>query len=75
MNFLQIDRETLLDLGERCSATFVQVFAATIAASSFTELNISLFESALTAAVGSVLSILKSYAATKMGDGSASIIK
>ena len=33
MNFLQIDRETALDLGERCAATFIQVFAATIAAS------------------------------------------
>jgi|TARA_R110000824_G_scaffold364777_3_gene553219 hypothetical protein len=75
MNFLQIDRETALDLGERCAATFIQVFAATIAAASFTELDISILESALTAGVGSVLSILKSFAATKMGDGSASIVK
>jgi hypothetical protein len=75
MDILNLDREVILDLVERCATTFIQVFCATIAAATITELDMTLAESALTSGAGAVLSILKSFMATKMGDGSASLIK
>jgi len=62
-----------LDLLERCGATFVQAAVATISGNSFLEMGVSNWKLVVASGFAAVLSVLKSWAATKIGDSSFSL--
>ena len=62
-----------LDLLERCAATFVQAAVATISGNSFLDMGVSNWKLVIAAGFAAVLSVLKSWAATKIGDRSCSL--
>ena len=61
-----------LDLLERCGATFVQAAVATISGNSFL-MGVSNWKLVVASGFAAVLSVLKSWAATKVGDKSCSL--
>ena len=63
-----------LDLLERCGATFVQAAVATISGNSFLEMGVSNWKLVVASGFAAVLSVLKSWAATKIGDSSFSLV-
>ena len=62
-----------LDLLERCGATFVQAAVATISGNSFLDMGVSNWKLVIASGFAAVLSVLKSWAATKVGDKSCSL--
>ena len=62
-----------LDLLERCGATFVQAAVATISGNSFLDMGVSNWKLVIASGFAAVLSVLKSRAATKIGDKSCSL--
>ena len=62
-----------LDLFERCGATFVQAAVATISGNSFLDMGVSNWKLVAASGFAAVLSVLKSWAATKVGDKSCSL--
>ena len=62
-----------LDLLERCGATFVQAAVATISGSSFLDMGVCNWKLVAASGFAAVLSVLKSWAATKVGDKSCSM--
>ena len=56
-----------LDLLERCGATFVQAAVATISGNSFLEMGVSNWKLVVASGFAAVLSVLKGWAATKLG--------
>tara|TARA_E500000305_G_C3836976_1_gene149980 strand:+ start:33 stop:299 length:267 start_codon:yes stop_codon:yes gene_type:complete len=63
-----------LDLLERCGATFVQAAVATISGNSFLEMGVSNWKLVVASGFAAVLSVLKGWAATKVGDSSFSLV-
>ena len=63
-----------LDLLERCAATFVQAAVATISGNSFLDMGVSNWKLGVASGFAAVLSVLKSWAATKGGDSSCSLV-
>ena len=62
-----------LDLLERCAATFVQAAVATISGNSFLDMGVSNWKLVIASGFAAVLSVLKSWAATKVGDRACSL--
>lgn len=63
------------DLLERCAATFVECAAATIGTSSVLDLGVDTWKLVLASGVAGVLSVLKSWAARRLGNkGTASLV-
>ena len=63
-----------LDLLERCGATFVQAAVATISGNSFLEMGVSNWKLVVASGFAAVLSVLKGWAATIVGDSSFSLV-
>jgi hypothetical protein len=61
------------DIAERCLATFVECAVATIGTSSVLSLGVETWKLVLASGVAGVLSVLKGWAATRLGSGSASL--
>tara|TARA_R100000808_G_scaffold7255_4_gene21472 strand:- start:9059 stop:9277 length:219 start_codon:yes stop_codon:yes gene_type:complete len=68
------DKKALSDLGERCLMTFAQSFLAIVTAGPMVGMDADVFKAGAAAGVAAVLSVLKSYVATKKGDGSGNIL-
>ena len=62
-----------LDLLERCAATFVQAAVATFSGNRFLDMGVSNWKLVAASGFAAVLSVLKSWAATKVGDKSCSL--
>ena len=62
-----------LDLLARCAATIVQAAVATISGNSFLDMGVSNWKLVIASGFAAVLSVLKSWAATKVGDKSCSL--
>ena len=69
------DVENLKPLAERCVATFLQAFLGIVAAGPVVGMDADIWQAGAAAGVGAVLSVLKSYVATKKGDGSTDLLK
>ena len=63
-----------LDLLERCGATFVQAAVATSSGNSFLDMGVSNWKLVAASGFAAVLSVLKGWAATKVGDKSFSLV-
>ena len=68
------DQAQLKDLGERCVMTFAQSFLAIVTAGPMVGMDDDIFKAGAAAGVAAVLSVLKSYVASKKGDGSGNIL-
>ena len=68
-----ITMKEYLDLLERCGATFVPAAVATISGNSFLVMGVSNWKLVVASGFAAVLSVLKSWAATKVGDKSCSL--
>lgn len=68
-------KENLTPLAERCVATFAQAFLGIVAAGPVVGMNADVWQAGAAAGIGAVLSVLKSYVATKKGDGSTDLLK
>ena len=69
------DKKALTDLGERCVMTFAQSFLAIIMAGPMVGMDADILKAGAAAGVAAVLSVVKSYVATKKGDGSTDLLK
>ncbi len=69
------DKTQLQDLGERCVMTFAQAFLGIVAAGPVVGMDADIWKAGGAAGLAAVLSVLKSYVATKKGDGSTNILK
>ena len=68
------DKKALTDLGERCVMTFAQSFLAIVTAGPMVGMDADIFKAGAAAGVAAVLSVLKSFVASKKGDGSVNIL-
>tara|TARA_R110002012_G_scaffold318515_2_gene537080 strand:- start:2468 stop:2686 length:219 start_codon:yes stop_codon:yes gene_type:complete len=68
------DKKALTDLGERCVMTFAQSFLAIVTAGPMVGMDADIFKAGAAAGVAAVLSVLKSFVASKKGDGSGNIL-
>ena len=62
-------------LAERCVATFAHAFVGIVAAGPMVGMDADVWKAGAAAGVAAVLSVLKSYVATKKGDGSTDLLK
>ena len=69
------EKENLVPLAERCVSTFLQAFLGIVAAVPVVGLDADIWQAGAASGVGAVLSVLKSYVATKKGDGSTDLLK
>ena len=68
------DKTQLQDLGERCAMTFAQSFLGIVAVGPMVGMDADVLKAGAAAGVAAVLSVLKSYIATKKGDGSGNLL-
>jgi hypothetical protein len=67
-------RELLIDVGERVAVTAVEAFVAVLLANAAGMTDVATLQAAGLAALAASLSVIKGFAASRMGDGSAAFL-
>tara|TARA_X000000368_G_C22429337_1_gene449695 strand:- start:78 stop:293 length:216 start_codon:yes stop_codon:yes gene_type:complete len=68
-------KENLTPLAEKMVATFLQAFLGIVAAGPMVGMEADVWKAGAASGVAACLSVLKSYVATKRGDGSTDLLK
>lgn len=70
-----MNRKLVADMAERAGFTFLQAFLSVWMISSWADLtDVGLWQRAAVAGIAAALSVVKGFAASKMGDGSAAFL-